>query len=201
MLPSEENAKADVESGIYEAHYKIQYGDCVLDLGANVGYFTDLASEKVGPPGMVIAFEPHPENFALLLERVKSRPNVIPLNCGALHDYGQRAFYNHPLNCGGHSFFQSCDAHKFLKDCMTVDIGHWLLCWPFQPNFIKIDTEGSEEDIVLSLMNWGLLKTLPHIAVETHSTNAHKALASILSHTHNFTPTIETIGVCYADPK
>lgn len=45
-------------------------GTTVLDVGANVGYYTVLASEKVGPKGVVFSFEPDPENFQLLKENL-----------------------------------------------------------------------------------------------------------------------------------
>lgn len=44
----------------------IEPGMAVLDLGANVGYFTLLAAEGVGASGSVIAFEPEPKNCELL---------------------------------------------------------------------------------------------------------------------------------------
>ena len=41
-------------------------GNIVLDIGANIGYYTLLFSRQVGPNGLVIAVEPEPSNFTLL---------------------------------------------------------------------------------------------------------------------------------------
>lgn len=41
-------------------------GDVVVDIGANVGYFSLLAATCVGPTGRVIAFEPVPSIVAML---------------------------------------------------------------------------------------------------------------------------------------
>lgn len=41
-------------------------GSNVLDLGANIGYFTMLSAELVGPTGSVIAVEPNPTNARLI---------------------------------------------------------------------------------------------------------------------------------------
>lgn len=49
-----------------EAH--VSAGDTVVDIGANIGYFTMLMARAVGPGGRVHAFEPVDEN-ADLLER------------------------------------------------------------------------------------------------------------------------------------
>lgn len=45
-------------------------GMTVVDVGANIGYFTLLAAQRVGPGGQVFAIEPHPANFRILSEAV-----------------------------------------------------------------------------------------------------------------------------------
>lgn len=44
----------------------LQEGDTVVDVGANVGFFTLIAARAVGPEGRVIAFEPIASNEAVL---------------------------------------------------------------------------------------------------------------------------------------
>src|SRR5664279_1756690 len=51
-------------------------GDVFVDVGANIGYFTLLASHAVGRTGKVFAFEPGPGNVRLL------RKNVEANQCG-----------------------------------------------------------------------------------------------------------------------
>lgn len=50
---------------------EIKKGDMVLDLGANIGYWTCLLAELVGDKGHVYAFEPEPNNFQLLKKNVE----------------------------------------------------------------------------------------------------------------------------------
>lgn len=63
--------------GIYEAYETtlfrsvVKGGMTVIDIGANVGYYTLIAAELVGETGKVFAFEPEPENFKLLSRNVK----------------------------------------------------------------------------------------------------------------------------------
>lgn len=49
----------------------LKKGETVLDLGANIGYYTILASKKVGPKGRVIAVEPDQKNLAWLYRNIK----------------------------------------------------------------------------------------------------------------------------------
>lgn len=49
----------------------VKEGDIVLDLGANIGYWTCLFSELVGKNGKVYSFEPSPANFELLKKNVE----------------------------------------------------------------------------------------------------------------------------------
>ncbi|MGH9419338.1 MAG: FkbM family methyltransferase, partial [Thermoanaerobaculia bacterium] len=58
--------------GTYEQHVQalfrkaLRSGSVVLDVGANVGFFTLLASKLVGSSGHVYAFEPFPRNLYFL---------------------------------------------------------------------------------------------------------------------------------------
>lgn len=49
----------------------VKPGAVVLDLGANIGYFTLLAARLTGPSGKVIAFEPEPRNFQYLTKNIE----------------------------------------------------------------------------------------------------------------------------------
>lgn len=43
----------------------------VIDIGANVGYYTVRLGNVVGPTGKLYAFEPNPELYPYLLENIK----------------------------------------------------------------------------------------------------------------------------------
>lgn len=49
----------------------ITQGSVVLDLGGNVGFYTLLSSELVGPGGKVVVFEPLPRNLFYLKEHLR----------------------------------------------------------------------------------------------------------------------------------
>jgi len=60
-----------LETIIYER--LIRPGDRVIDVGANIGYFTVLFAELVGDAGHVLAIEPEPNNIRLLRKNVAAR--------------------------------------------------------------------------------------------------------------------------------
>jgi len=65
-----------VRTGVYDLSVSealarlIDPGDVVVDVGANVGYMTNLSASRVGADGRVIAIEPHPEIYEELIANV-----------------------------------------------------------------------------------------------------------------------------------
>lgn len=57
------------EAAVLEAYARP--GDVVLDVGANVGWYTLLFARRVGPRGRVHAFEPVPRTFQVLARNVE----------------------------------------------------------------------------------------------------------------------------------
>jgi len=59
----------------------LKEGMTVLDIGANIGYFSLIASRLVGDKGKVFAFEPYHETFSLLQKNIEANGfnNVIPV--------------------------------------------------------------------------------------------------------------------------
>lgn len=63
----------------------VRAGDTVVDVGANVGFYTTLFSRWVGKEGHVLAVEPEPENLILLRRNVDANDcrNVAVCDCAA----------------------------------------------------------------------------------------------------------------------
>ena len=70
--PNDPNVGRHVVAGDYEPHVRAMFhrflapGMLALDIGANIGVFTMLAAQLVGPTGRVIAVEPNPANVRLI---------------------------------------------------------------------------------------------------------------------------------------
>lgn len=168
--PGDENPAADTLNGIYERHHTMKPGEKILDLGAHRGYFTVKAAEIVGDTGEVVSFEPHPGNYARLLQRVRSSKahmNVRCVNAGAWDEDGEADLWPAIDNSGGHSFFKvELGQEATPIKCKLLDIGKWLEVEGFKPDFVKIDTELSEFRILTSIMRTHLR---PEFAAEIHN--------------------------------
>jgi FkbM family methyltransferase len=82
-------------------------GDCFVDLGANIGFYSLLASRAVGERGRVIAVEADPANYQKLVGNLELNriTNVVPL-CVGVSDKEEslRLGINTTGNRGGNSF-------------------------------------------------------------------------------------------------
>ncbi len=83
----------------------IRTGDICIDVGANVGYFSVLLSDAVGPHGRVIALEPEAGNFERLSEHARRNGlnQLVPLRIACGKEDGTGTLHINPLNHGGNS--------------------------------------------------------------------------------------------------
>lgn len=129
----------------------------VLNIGANAGLYTIIASKIVGPTGEVHAFEPSSKTFELLQKNIKINDcgNVIS-NKFALSDFSGKLALNrdpyHP-NMDGHYFVSQIPETSSLSagvieeiPCTTLDEYWQDACYgEIKPvDFIVIDVEGAE---------------------------------------------------------
>ena len=164
------NGSSDFERGFYvrdievETSQYIQHtlnsGDCFWDIGANLGFFSMLASQCVGSTGQVHSFEPTPESFQRLAEHIEmnSMKNITAHNC-ALSDYNGFASINSPDKVNHGMNFIS----KHEDGQIIVQIGDDMSLMP--PTLIKIDVEGSEPQVIKGLSQT-IAKHLPKLIIE-----------------------------------
>jgi len=140
--------------GIYEKETteyfleNISQGNVVLDIGANIGYFTLLFASLVGKEGKVFAYEPEPSNFEILKKNVKTNnfQNVILENVAVTNSTGTTELYLSEKAAGQHRIYKSKDVKKNHVSVKTIRLDDYLNNIPFfeKISFIKLDVEGSE---------------------------------------------------------
>lgn len=94
------------EKEVYLRHgVKLNNGDCVFDVGANIGLFTLFASQK--RKGVkVYSFEPAPPLFEILqVNALLYAPDAKLYNCGLSNETKEAAFTFYPRSSGMSSFY------------------------------------------------------------------------------------------------
>jgi len=137
--------------GVYEKHETelfsgvVKEGMTVVDLGANIGYYTLLAAKLVGEKGKVFAFEPEPHNFALLVKNIKANgyDNVVPVQKAVSNRSGTTRLFLHQEDAGRHKIYDSHDSRDSIEvDVITLDSLGEDNQYPI--DLIKMDIEGAE---------------------------------------------------------
>ena len=122
-------------------------GEVVLDVGANVGYFSLLAAKKVGPSGRVISFEPAPE-FVAAVERnarLNAYTNIDIHPVAASDAQGEIDLYvAHGSNLGMTTTEEIAGyTSKVTVKCVRVADQVDAALWP-RIRLVKVDVEGDE---------------------------------------------------------
>jgi len=131
---------------------EIHDGDIVIDIGANVGYYTLLMAQLVGKLTS-FSFEPEHSNFNLLKENVtiNDYQHVVLEQKAVGNMTGKTQLYLCDTNTEMHRLYRS-STKKFNKsievNVITLDDYFKNTEHLNKINFIKIDAEGSEFDIL-----------------------------------------------------
>src|SRR5205814_4168836 len=122
----------------------------VVDVGANVGYYTLLAASCVGQTGKVFAIEPSPHAYARLREAVAHNvlSHVVTLKAALGSARREGVLYMPPS--GNHSpSLVPCDRQESVRvPLRTLD--DCLEEWGVEKvDLLKMDVEGFEPQVLL----------------------------------------------------
>lgn len=116
-------------------------GNVVVDVGANIGFYTQLFSELTGKNGKVFAFEPDRSNFEKLKENTKHLSNVVLENKAVSAHTGNVTLYHSVLNVDHRTYPADELSKSYDIECVALDDY-------FSANqtvhFIKMDIQGYE---------------------------------------------------------
>jgi len=168
----------------FDFHYFVQKlvkkGDTVLDIGANVGYYSKLFAKYTGKEGKVISVEPV-KLFRIILERnTRNYTNVEILPYALGEDEGKKIRMGIP---GGsphfrHGLTQVIDDKTSVQYEFEAEMRHpATLFQSFKKcDYIKCDIEGYETH-VMPLMREFIEKHQPLIQIETTGEKRHEIVA------------------------
>jgi FkbM family methyltransferase len=144
------------------------------DIGAHIGFMTLVLAESASSDGKVFAFEPAPENMAVMQQLIiqNSLQHKVSLIPTALADkVGEQNLIN--WKSSSMHFLESALDGQNVSHCSSLVVPTCTLdSFVFEnlnppPDLIKIDVEGAE-----ALVIQGSLRTLgvysPHLVIEIH---------------------------------
>ena len=183
----------------------LQPGMTFVDIGANVGYFTLLASDAVGEDGWVISLEPEPDNYALLCANIWDHrcTNVEPLCAAAASTSRPAVLALSETNCGDHRAYHRPDLQYVRVTGVRVDD---VVRPDARVDVIKIDIQGTDHRAVLG-MERTLERCHPTLLVEFWPSGIAEAgdrPVDVLSYYHSLGFKIQILeqpGVVYAPDR
>jgi FkbM family methyltransferase len=137
---------------------RLRAGDVFVDIGANLGYFTLLGAQLVGPSGKVVGIEPAPQIFSLLQQNVylNHAHNVRCANVAAWNREEPLTLFTNPKISTG----QTTVMPDWAARC-GLDVRYQVSGVPFDRlltpeeiaavRLIKIDVEGAEWQVLSGL--------------------------------------------------
>jgi len=124
---------------------ELKRGGVVLDVGANIGFYTLRFARSVGPEGTVYAFEADPRNFELLTRNIEINDynNIVPVHKAISNKEGRLRLYLHESDSADHRIFDADGTRRFIEvEATTID--HYFSGRDVKIDFIKMDIQGAE---------------------------------------------------------
>lgn len=156
------------------------------DIGAHVGFITLVLAESVGSDGKVFAFEPAPENIAVMRKLIiqnslQHKVSLVPIALADVNGEQNLIKWKSSSMCLLESALdgqKACDCSSINITTCTLDSFVFEQLNP-SPELIKIDVEGAE-----ALVIQGGLRTLnvysPKLIIEIHGPNNAQKTWSLL---------------------
>ena len=133
----------------------VKNSNTVVDLGANIGYFTLLAAKLVGPQGKVFAFEPEPKNYSYLIKNIElnNYKQVIALQKAVSNKKGETKLYICDYDTGHHTInqYEGIEAYsrgrktkEHFIEIETITLDNFFKDKKESIDVVKMDVEGAE---------------------------------------------------------
>lgn len=157
---------------VYHLPQLVKQGDKVIDIGANLGYYTCPLADLVGEGGRVYAVEPVPVIFSVLKRNVGKRRNVELLNYALGEECRTIEMANDSVASAGYfgtgrNFVSEGELSKdAVRFTAQMKRGSELFGGMEKIDFIKCDIEGYER-VVLPELRPLIEKFHPTVLIET----------------------------------
>jgi FkbM family methyltransferase len=162
-------------------------GQVAYDIGANIGYMAIVMAKAVGPEGAVVAFEPSPRAYHMLVQNMSGRRSlsrITTLQMAVADHAGTEPFSDFAYDVVGHLG----DSSSAYPDAEVTDVSVTSLdelalndSSPVSaPNFVKIDVEGAEMRVLAGMPRL-LADRHPSLLIELHEPSQAKDVDTLLA--------------------
>ena len=167
---------------------QVHQGNSVIEVGGHIGFVAQYFSMLVGPNGRVIVFEPGSNNRRYIEENVRRLPNITLEFAAVSSKNGKSTFFEDNVTGQNNSLLSDYKNADWVAashgdrvvrtphevDLVTLD--SYVSEYGLTPDFLKIDVEGCELDVLL-----GAHATLGRVhSLMVEVTEQHKEVASLL---------------------
>ena len=147
-----------------KSHCKINPNDVVVDIGANVGFFSYFAI--CNGASKVYCFEPSKESVKTIKDNFYF-PNLIVEEAAVSKHNGGVMFYYNELNSIGSGMFSPEIGNGVI--CKSINLNEYIIENDIEKiNYLKIDCEGAEYEIIEDLSEEYLRNNIDNICIEFH---------------------------------
>jgi FkbM family methyltransferase len=131
----------------------VREGQFVVDVGANLGWYTLLASAAVGEQGRVLALEPHPAHVAVLSANIALHEidNVEILAAAAGREAGEVMLFENDENLGDHRVWGYAPGERHRPHGMVPVVRLDTLPDMDAVDLVKIDVQGYDFPVLQGL--------------------------------------------------
>lgn len=160
----------------YFTHYRamewIHAGDTIIDIGANLGYYSVLFAKKTGRSGKVYSVEPIPVYQEVLKKNTNKLPQITVLPYALGVEEGILRMGNPSLEKHRHGLMHVLNENENAAVEYRVPVKNPALLFAFlnKIDYIKCDIEGYEIPVIPTMLPI-LQKHRPIVQVETQGAN------------------------------
>ncbi|KEO75576.1 FkbM family methyltransferase [Anditalea andensis] len=168
---------------------KIDSSSFIIDCGANIG---DICALFLTKNASIIAFEPDPMAYKLLVDRFEGNPNITCHNKAVSdEDCTAKLYFHTEQHQNSHSAYTVSSSIVKNKvninslnsiEVEAVDLDRYISNLNRWVDILKMDVEGAEIDILEKMIQNKTYQNIGLILVETHETKIpghHKKVAAI----------------------
>lgn len=162
LLSAEIISKGEWEPATSALFEKLVTDGCVVvDVGANIGWYTLLAARRAGK---VYAYEPEPTNLELLRKSVAANgyDNVVASPLAISSSDGRASLHLSEVSAGWHSIARNVGVQTLEVPCRTLD----TLFPKSGIDLLKIDVEGYEPEVIAGAKELIAQHRLGHVVLE-----------------------------------